>query len=62
MYLKNRSPSKLLNMTPFEMWYGRKPKVSHLRVFGSDAYAHVPRDERGKFDSKSRKCIMVGYA
>ena len=61
VYLKNRSPSKLLNMTPFEIWHGRKPKVSHLRVFGSDAYAHVPRDERGKFDSKSRKCIMVGY-
>ena len=25
------------------------------------AYAHVPKDERGKFDSKSRKCILLGY-
>ena len=61
IYLKNRSPSKVLNMTPFEAWHGKKPKVSHLRVFGSDLYAHVPRDERAKFDSKTRKCIMVGY-
>ena len=26
------------------------------------AFAHVPRDERGKFDSKTRKCILVGYS
>ena len=61
VYLKNRSPSKPLSKTPYEVWNGRKPKVNHLRVFGSDAYAHVPRDERGKFDSKTCKCIMVGY-
>ena len=30
-------------------------------MFGSDAYAHVPRDERTKFDTKTRKCIMVRY-
>ena len=48
-------------MTPYEVWNGRKPKVNHQRVFGSIAYAHVPKDERGKFDSKTRKCIMVGY-
>ena len=30
-------------------------------MFGSDAYAHVSRDERTKFDTKTRKCIMVGY-
>ena len=61
VYLKNRTPVKALNKTPFEVWHGKKSKVSHLRVFGSDAYAHVPRDERAKFDTKTRKCIMVGY-
>ena len=30
-------------------------------MFGSDAYAHVLRDERAKFDTKTRKCIMIGY-
>lgn len=32
---------------------------SHLCVFGCKAFAHVPKDERGKFDSKARKCIPV---
>jgi len=58
IYLKNRSPVKALKKAPFEVWHAKKPRVNHLRVFGSDAYTHIPRDERAKFDSK---CIMVGY-
>ena len=42
VYLKNRTPVEALNKTPFEVWHGKKPKVNHLRVFGSDAYVHVP--------------------
>ena len=61
VYLKNWSPVKASQKTPFEMRHGKKPKLNHLRVFGSDAYAHVPRDKRAKFDSKTHKCIMVGY-
>lgn len=61
-YLKNRSPTKAVeNVTPYEAWTGEKPDVSHLRVFGCDAYAHIPKDERRKLDAKSRKCILVGY-
>jgi transposase InsO family protein len=34
VYILNRSPTKALNgRTPYEAWYGRKPAVSHLRVF-----------------------------
>ena len=36
--------------------------LGDLRVFGCDAYAHIPKDERGKYDSKARKCILVGYS
>ena len=62
VYLKNRSPSKpLQDKTPYEAWHGHKPSVRHLRVFGCDAYAHIPQDERSKFDSKARKCILLGY-
>ena len=61
VYLKNRTPVKALNKTPFEVWHGKKPKVNHLRMFDSDAYAHVPRDKRAKFDTKTRKFIMVEY-
>ena len=58
VYLRNWSPTKAVKgMTPFEARMGEKLKVDHLRVFGSTAYAHVPKDERQKLDSKSRKCI-----
>ena len=47
--------------TPYEAWSGDRSNVKHLRVFGCIAYAHVPKDERKKLDSKSRKCILLGY-
>ena len=53
VYLKNRSPTKKLDFqTPFEILSGYKPDVSHLRVFGSTAFAHIPKDERIKLDAK----------
>eukprot|EP00253_Pinus_taeda_P028323 PITA_28323 len=39
---------------------GKKPSLSHLRVFGCDAYVHVPKEKRTKLDSKSEKCIFIG--
>ena len=61
-YLRNRSPTSAVEgMTPHEAWYGCKPGVEHLRVFGSTAYVHTPKDSRGKLDSKTSKCILVGY-
>lgn len=48
--------------TPYELWYGKAPKIDHLKVFGSISYACVPTELRRKFDDKSIKCIFVGYA
>ena len=31
----------------------------HLKVFGCKAFAHVPRDERSKLDSKTKQCIYL---
>eukprot|EP00253_Pinus_taeda_P016903 PITA_16903 len=61
-YLVNRSPSsELEDKTPQEIWTGKKPSLSHLRVFGCDAYVHVPKEKLTKLDSKSKKCIFIGY-
>ena len=61
-YLRNRCPTHAVEgMTPYEAMTGKKPKVDKLRVFGSDAYALIPEDERGKFDAKAKKCILLGY-
>ena len=63
-YVRNRLPTTALkeNETPYEQWYARKPDVSHLRVFGCMAYAHVPDSERRKLDKKSKKMRFVGYS
>ena len=30
-------------------------------MFGSAAYVHIPKDERGKLDPKAKKCVLLGY-
>ncbi|GAU45509.1 hypothetical protein TSUD_129550 [Trifolium subterraneum] len=61
-YVLNRCPTKRLEgITPEECWTGSKPSVSHLRVFGSVAYKHVPDQLRKKLDNKSEMMILVGY-
>ena len=30
----NRAPSKSVEMTPYEIWFGKKPKLSFLEVLG----------------------------
>ena len=62
VYLHNRSPtSALKDKTPFESWFGKKPNVSNLKVFGSVCFVHTPDHLRKKLDPKCRKAIFVGY-
>lgn len=62
VYLMNRTPVASLGMmTPFEKWTGRKPDLSHVRIFGSDVMVHVPKVQRQKWDKKAEKFILVGY-
>jgi hypothetical protein len=61
-YLVNMSPSSVLvDMTPHEVWFGKNPSLSHLKVFGCDAFVHVPKEKRSKLDKKEVKCIFIGY-
>lgn len=62
-YIINRSPSKALaNKTPEEMWTGKKPNLTNIRVFGCKAMMHIPKSKRAKFDPKSKEVIMLGYS
>ncbi|KHN21844.1 Retrovirus-related Pol polyprotein from transposon TNT 1-94, partial [Glycine soja] len=61
-YLLNRCPTKRLKeKVPEEVWYRRKPLVSHLRIFGSLCYKHVPDAKRRKLEDKSEPMILIGY-
>jgi hypothetical protein len=61
-YLVNISPSSTLDdETPQEIWTGKQLSLTHLKVFGCDAYVHVPKENKSKLDKKTEKCIFSRY-
>ena len=60
-YLRNRAPAAGRCSTPWEAFFGNKPDVSHLRVFGARVYALQPKELRRKLDSHAISGVMVGY-
>ena len=58
IYIQNWIKDKVL---AHELYFGTKPNLRHLRVFGSITYVHVPKEKRRKLDAKAEKCILVGY-
>ena len=46
-------------MTPYELWFGKKPKLSFLKVWGCNTY--VKKLQPDKLDPKVEKCIFIGY-
>lgn len=62
VYLRNLSPTVAVHgMTPYECWHGSKPDVNHLRIFGCNAYVHIPNQNSEKLNSKSLTCVFIGY-
>lgn len=62
VYILNRTgPSPVKDKSPYEFWFGKKPSIDHLRVFGCEVYTHVPKEKRRKWDVKSVAGIFVGY-
>ena len=48
-----RAPSKSVEMTQSELWFGKKPKLSFLKVWNCDAY--VKKFQHDKLEPKSEK-------
>ena len=68
VYFKNRLPHSSLHgdITPHGMWFGIKPSLSHLRVFGCVAHTHIPEECRkrygdGKVSHHSVHTYFIGY-
>ena len=61
-YLRNRVPTRSLKkITPYERWYGRKPGLSHIKVFGCMVYAYIPDTNRkGKLSKRLRNYVLLG--
>jgi len=59
----NRSPTTTLDGgIPEEVWIGKRVNYSHLKLFGCEAFVHIPKENRTNIDDKSMKCVFLGYA
>ena len=58
-FILNRVPTKAVEKTPYEIWTGKTPSLSFLKIWGCDAY--VKRLISDKLAPKSDKCLFVGY-
>jgi hypothetical protein len=62
VYLLNRVPCKAANgKAPFEVWYGKRHAVHHLKTFGCIVYVRNTKPHLKKLDDRGRKMIFVGY-
>jgi len=65
IFLLNQTPIESLGWkTPYEILYGRKPKLFSLYVLGSLSYVLIKRSERkdtDKFDPRALKGYLVGF-
>ena len=53
----------ILKKTPYEPYKGRKPNISHLRVFGCKCFVlNNGNESLGKFDAKADEEIFLGYS
>ncbi|GAX84604.1 hypothetical protein CEUSTIGMA_g12025.t1 [Chlamydomonas eustigma] len=62
--IRNCSPTTGHTKTPWELFYNYynvKPDVSNMRIFGSIAYVHTPKELRKKLDPKGKPGIFLGY-
>lgn len=62
VFLLNRAPTKSISgMTPFEVWYGRKPDVAFLRTFGCVAHVKSVRPHLKKLEDRAAPMVFIGY-
>ena len=61
-YLNNRILSKKFKVYLYELWKGRKPNLSYLRVWGCLAFYRVMDPKRIKLGPRALKSVFVGYA
>ena len=62
IYVQNRVSHNALEFnTPKEVLFGKKPEVSHLKIFGCHVFIHIPEDKRTKLDPSGKQGLFVGY-
>jgi hypothetical protein len=60
IYLKSNLPTLDFAFDPFDLHFGQKPSVSHLRPLGCKCFV-LKRGNLDKFESRSSDGILLGY-
>ena len=59
--MQNRCPHRILGMSkPEKAFTGKKPNVSHFKIFGSSVYVHVTKDTGKKLEPTAEVGIFLG--
>ena len=59
--LNLRSTKQHPDKTPEELFSGKKPSISHLKVFGSPVYVRTTKPSQSKLDPRSEKCTLLSF-
>jgi hypothetical protein len=43
------------------MFIGKKPEVSHIKIFGCPVFIQILKEKRNKLEPSGKKGIFVGY-
>ncbi|KAK4704691.1 hypothetical protein P7C70_g1518, partial [Phenoliferia sp. Uapishka_3] len=68
VYVKNRLPTRGLTgpnagKTPYEVWFGKRPDLSNLRVWGCEVVVHYSLElGKDKVTDRGWRGFMVGYS
>jgi len=63
LYFKQGSYRPILQKNPYELYKGRKPNESHLRIFGCKCFvSNNGKESLCKFDAKADEAIFLGYS
>jgi hypothetical protein len=46
-------------MTPHEVWIGKKPPLTDIKIFSSDAYVHIPKENRSRIKRMKRMSLLA---
>lgn len=59
VYIQNLV-SATSSVTPYKLWFGRKPDVSHLREWGCDVWVFV-ETKQDKLQPCANRQVFVGF-
>jgi hypothetical protein len=60
-HILNKVSSESVPTTLYELWTGREPSLTYMRVWGCPAEAKVFNPNIWKLDPKTVSCHFIGY-